>query len=59
MADFGEIRAEANGGAGGGAHPRRPFVGNFDLSSGFLGFESLHLEDYEEKGRTKAWIYQR
>ena len=52
-------RAEANGGAGGGAPPRRPFVGNFVLSSVFLGFEFLHFEDFEEKVRTKAWIYQR
>ena len=43
---------------GGGAPPRRPFVGNFVLLTGFLGFECLHLEDFEEKGRTKAWIYQ-
>ena len=38
---------------GGGAPPMRPFVGNLVLSSGFLGFECLHLEDFEEKGRTK------
>ena len=52
-------KAEANGGAGGGAPPRRLFVGNFVLSSDFSGFECLHLEDFEEKGRSKAWIYQR
>ena len=34
--------------------PRRSFVGNFVPSSGFLGFECLHLEDLEEKGRRKA-----
>ena len=41
------------------APARRLFVGNFVLSQGFLGFEPLHLEDFEEKERTKAWIYQR
>ena len=33
--------------------PRRPFVGNFVLSSGFLGFECLHLEDLRKKGAQK------
>ena len=45
-------RAEANGGAGGlggGATPRRPFVGNLFLLSDFVEFDCLRLKDFEEK----------
>ena len=54
------IRAEANEGAGGAEHPLGDHLSEILFSRRvFLGFERPHLEDFEEKGRTKAWIYQR
>ena len=40
-------------GAGGGAPPRRAFVGNIVLFSDFVGFECLLLEDFEENNAQK------